>query len=96
MAEVRHDLVQPAHGTWSPRSRLPTSDLFKTAHGAISVLAIGPSRCSVSREADLVDQLFDSSEKRLARLLLLPVSFGKEEQPEPIIVRITPAARLPA
>ena len=32
-------------------------------------------------EADLVDQLFNSSEKRLARLLLLLANFGKEEKP---------------
>ena len=36
-------------------------------------------------EADLVDQLFNSSEKRLARLLLLLANFGKEEKPEAII-----------
>lgn len=36
-------------------------------------------------EADLVDQLFNSSEKRLARLLLLLANFGKEGKPEPIL-----------
>ena len=40
-------------------------------------------------EADLVDQLFDSSEKRLARLLLLPANFGKEGKPEPLIAKIS-------
>ncbi len=35
-------------------------------------------------EADLIDQLFNSSEKRLARLLLLLANFGKEGSPEPI------------
>jgi CRP/FNR family cyclic AMP-dependent transcriptional regulator len=34
-------------------------------------------------EADLIDQLFNSSEKRLARLLLLLANFGKEGSPEP-------------
>jgi hypothetical protein len=34
---------------------------------------------------DLIDQLFNSSEKRLARLLLLLVNFGKEGKPEPIV-----------
>jgi len=38
-------------------------------------------------EADLVDQLFNSSEKRLARLLLLLANFGKEGKPEPIIAK---------
>ena len=36
-------------------------------------------------EEDLVDQLFNSSEKRLARLLLLMARFGKEGKPEPMI-----------
>jgi len=40
-------------------------------------------------EADLVDQLFNSSEKRLARLLLLLANFGKEAKPEPIIANIS-------
>jgi CRP/FNR family cyclic AMP-dependent transcriptional regulator len=40
-------------------------------------------------EADLVDQLFNSSEKRLARLLLLLANFGKEDKPEPIIPKIS-------
>ena len=40
-------------------------------------------------EADLVDQLFNSSEKRLARLLLLLANFGKDGKPEPIIARIS-------
>jgi len=40
-------------------------------------------------EADLVDQLFNSSERRLARLLLLLANYGKEGQPEPIIANIS-------
>jgi len=40
-------------------------------------------------EADLVDQLFNSSEKRLARALLLLANFGKEGQPEPIIANVS-------
>ena len=35
-------------------------------------------------EEDLIDQLFNSSEKRLARLLLLLANFGKQGKPEPI------------
>ena len=42
-------------------------------------------------EADLVDQLFNSSEKRLARLLLLMANFGKEGKPEPVIAKISQA-----
>ena len=40
-------------------------------------------------EEDLIDQLFNSSEKRLARLLLLLANFGKEGKPEPIIAKIS-------
>ena len=40
-------------------------------------------------EADLVDQLFNSSEKRLARLLLLLANFGQEEEPRPMITKIS-------
>jgi CRP-like cAMP-binding protein len=40
-------------------------------------------------EADLVDQLFNSSEKRLARLLLILANFGKEGKPERIIPPIS-------
>ena len=40
-------------------------------------------------EADLVDQLFNSSEKRLARTLLLLANFGKEGAPEAITTKIS-------
>jgi hypothetical protein len=40
-------------------------------------------------QADLVDQLFNSSEKRLARILLLMAEFGQPGEPEPFIPKIT-------
>ena len=40
-------------------------------------------------EEDLVDQLFNSSEKRLARVLLLLANYGKESKPEPVIAKIS-------
>src|ERR1700728_4589576 len=40
-------------------------------------------------EEDLVDQLFNSSEKRLARALLLLANFGKEGRPEKVITKIS-------
>lgn len=43
-------------------------------------------------EEDLVDQLFNSSEKRLARALLLLANFGKEGRPEPIIAKVSQEA----
>ena len=40
-------------------------------------------------EADLIDQLFNSSERRLARLLLLLANYGKEGKPDAIIADIS-------
>jgi CRP/FNR family transcriptional regulator, cyclic AMP receptor protein len=40
-------------------------------------------------EADLVEQLFNSSEKRLARLLLLMANFGQESQPTPLMAKMS-------
>jgi CRP/FNR family cyclic AMP-dependent transcriptional regulator len=40
-------------------------------------------------EEDLVDHLFNSSEKRLARVLLLLARFGKEGKPETVIAKIS-------
>lgn len=40
-------------------------------------------------EADLVDQLFNSSEKRLARILLLLARFGKEGVPETVVPKVS-------
>jgi CRP/FNR family cyclic AMP-dependent transcriptional regulator len=44
---------------------------------------------NIRYEEDLVDQLFNSSEKRLARILLLLAHFGKEGQPESVIPKIS-------
>jgi CRP/FNR family transcriptional regulator, cyclic AMP receptor protein len=44
---------------------------------------------SMRTQADLVDQLFNSSEKRLARILLIMAEFGRPGEPEPLIPEIT-------
>jgi len=44
---------------------------------------------NIRYEADLVDQLFNSSEKRLARVLLMLAQFGKEGVPEPVVPKIS-------
>ncbi len=44
---------------------------------------------NIRYEADLVDQLFTSSEKRLARILLLLSHFGKESRAEPVLPRVS-------
>jgi CRP/FNR family transcriptional regulator, cyclic AMP receptor protein len=46
---------------------------------------------SMRTQADLVDQLFNNSERRLARILLLMAEFGKPGEPESLIPRITQA-----
>jgi CRP/FNR family cyclic AMP-dependent transcriptional regulator len=40
-------------------------------------------------EEDIVDQIFSSSEKRLARLLLLLANFGSQSRPEPVLIKIS-------
>jgi CRP-like cAMP-binding protein len=44
---------------------------------------------NIRMEADLVDHLFNSSEKRLARLLMLMANFGQETKPIPVIPKIS-------
>ena len=53
--------------------------------------AAAMSECSIMRlkSKDLVDQLFNSSEKRLARALLLLANFGNEAKAEPVIPKIS-------
>lgn len=70
-----------------------TKDLFqKTLHGepefADLFLRYILSR-NIHFEADLIDQLFNSSEKRLARLLLLMARYGKPGEIEPAIPKVT-------
>jgi CRP-like cAMP-binding protein len=44
---------------------------------------------NIRYEEDLVDQLFNSSEKRLARVLLMLAHFGKEDVPEAVVPKIS-------
>jgi len=44
---------------------------------------------NIRMEADLVDHLFNSSEKRLARLLMLMANFGQDTKPIPVIAKIS-------
>jgi CRP-like cAMP-binding protein len=44
---------------------------------------------NIRMEADLVDHLFNSSEKRLARLLLMMANFGRESRPIPVIAKVS-------
>lgn len=69
------------------KSELQRSLLEESAFNEIFVAHILTRIARV--EEDLVDQLFNSTEKRLARLLLLLANFGKEGRPEPIIANIS-------
>ena len=78
--------------TESVIARLEKAAVVRQLHEkpAFSELFIGHLLNRTIRvEADLVDQLFNSSEKRLARMLLLLANFGKEGKPEPIIAKIS-------
>jgi CRP/FNR family transcriptional regulator, cyclic AMP receptor protein len=69
-------------------TRLEKATMIATVHNELefSELFMSYLLTRNSRiEEDLIDQLFNSSEKRLARLLLLLANFGKEGKPEPIV-----------
>ena len=72
--------------------RLEIEAIVQTLHdeAAFSELFLSHLLARTIRvEEDLVDQLFNSSEKRLARALLLLANFGKEGKPEPIIAKVS-------
>ena len=73
-------------------TRIPKAEIVSVIHEqpAFAELFISHLLARNSRvEEDLVDQLFNSSEKRLARTLLLLANFGKEGEPEPILAKIS-------
>jgi CRP-like cAMP-binding protein len=77
--------------------RLEKAAIVRVLHGepAFSEMFIAhPLARSIRVEEDLIDQLFNSSEKRLARVLLLLANFGKEGKPEPAS-RTSARKRLP-
>ena len=73
-------------------ARMAKADVVRVIHEqpAFSELFISHLLArNIRVEEDLVDQLFNSSEKRLARVLLLLANFGKEDKPEPVIPKIS-------
>jgi CRP-like cAMP-binding protein len=73
-------------------AKISKADITRVIHQepAFAELFISHLLARNSRvEEDLVDQLFNSSEKRLARTLLLLANFGKESRPEPIIAKVS-------
>jgi CRP/FNR family cyclic AMP-dependent transcriptional regulator len=85
-------LATAAAMTASVIMRLDKAAVVRTLHNepAFSEMFLSHILTRNARvEADLVDQLFNSSEKRLARLLLIMANFGKEGKPEPVIAKIS-------
>jgi CRP-like cAMP-binding protein len=73
-------------------TRIPKAEIIAIIHKepAFAELFIAHLLARNSRiEEDLVDQLFNSSEKRLARTLLLLANFGKEGEPEAVLAKIS-------
>ncbi|MEJ2379343.1 MAG: Crp/Fnr family transcriptional regulator [Pseudolabrys sp.] len=73
-------------------TRVQKSEIQRVIHDepAFSQMFVAHILARAARvEEDLVDQLFNSTEKRLARLLLLLANFGKEGRPEPILANIS-------
>jgi CRP-like cAMP-binding protein len=72
--------------------RIPRAEIVGIIHQqpAFAELFIAHLLARNSRaEEDLVDQLFNSSEKRLARTLLILANFGKEGPPDPVLAKIS-------
>jgi CRP-like cAMP-binding protein len=72
--------------------RLPKAEMISVLHREPAFAELFTAHLltrNSKAEADLVDQLFNSSEKRLARTLLLLANFGKEGRPEPITAKIS-------
>src|SRR5664279_1740469 len=72
--------------------RIDTKSMMQALHREQSFSDLFVSHLlarNIRYEEDLVDQLFNSSEKRLARILLLLAHFGKEGKPEIVIPKIS-------
>jgi CRP-like cAMP-binding protein len=73
-------------------TRLEKVDVIRVLHEEPSFSEIFVAHLlsrNIKIEEDLVDQLFNSSEKRLARVLLLLANFGKAEKTEPVVARMS-------
>ena len=73
-------------------TRIPKAEIISVIHNepAFAEFFISHLLARNNRaRSDLVDQLFNSSEKRLARALLLLANFGGEGEPEPVLAKIS-------
>lgn len=83
----------------SSTAMAPTSILFiekhemmrvlRTEHGLSDLFIAHMLAKNIRVEQDLIDQLFNSSEKRLARALLLLARYGKDDQPHGVLPRVS-------
>jgi len=69
--------------------KLEMGNLIRERPGFSQIFTTHILNRTIRVEADLIDQLFNSSERRLARLLLLLANYGNEGKPEPIIAKIS-------
>jgi CRP/FNR family cyclic AMP-dependent transcriptional regulator len=69
--------------------RQTMASLIHEQHAISEVIVSHLLSRNIRYEADLVDQLFNSSERRLARILLLLSHFGKESRSEPVLPRVS-------
>ena len=72
--------------------RISRADMLTALHKDVAFAEVFTDHLlnrNIRVEADLVDHLLNSSEKRLARALLLLANFGKEGHPEPITTKIS-------
>src|SRR3984957_8451738 len=71
--------------------RLPKASIIRALHDDPAFSELFTTYLmerSIRVQEDLVDQLLNSTEKRLARLLLILANYGKEDRPEPIVPKI--------
>jgi CRP/FNR family cyclic AMP-dependent transcriptional regulator len=71
--------------------KMPRSSIIRALHDDLEFSELFTTYLlerNIRVQEDLVDQLLNSTEKRLARLLLILANYGKEDRPEPIVPRI--------
>jgi CRP/FNR family cyclic AMP-dependent transcriptional regulator len=71
--------------------RLPKASVIRALHDDIEFSELFTTYLlerNIRVQGDLVDQLLNSTEKRLARLLLILANYGKEDRPDPIVPKI--------
>ena len=72
--------------------RLPKASVIRALHDDVEFSELFTTYLlerNIRVQEDLVDQLLNSTEKRLARLLLILANYGKEDRPDPIVPKIS-------